>query len=291
MSKILITGATGSLGGQVINELLKKEGDFQIVAMGRDLSKLEGYQSKGIEVRQGDYDDFESLEKAFQGIDKLYFVSGSDIGNRLVQHENVVKAAKSANVQHVVYTSFERKNETDSSPLAAVAAGHLRAEALLKESGLSYTFLRHNLYMDLLPMFIGENVLEQGMIYLPAGQGKTSFVLRAEMAAASAAVLTTSGHEHKEYKISAPETHSFEEFAVILSELSGKDIKYISPSTEEFQKTLHDLGVPEPVIGITTGFALGIAEDDLDVASDDIEKLTGSKPTDVKTFLTSVYKK
>lgn len=291
MSKILVTGATGGLGSATIEWLLEKTSASDIVAMARDLSKLKDLEAKGIGIRSGDYTDYDSLVKAFTGIDKLYFVSGNDVENRVPQHENVARAAKAAGVSHVVYTSFERKNETASSPLAAVAEGHLKAEAAIKASGVPYTILKHNLYMEVIPLFIGEKVIEQGMIYLPAGDGKTSFMSRKDMAEVGASVLTSEGHENKYYNISSDQAYSFAEIAEMLTEISGKKINYVSPSADDFSKTLRGFGVPELVIGISLGFALGIAQEELDTTSDDPKRLTGHQPTPLKTFLTSVYGK
>lgn len=120
MSKILVTGATGGLGSAVVNFLLEKTAASNIAVLVRDSAKVEALKEKGVSIVVGDYSDIDSLIAAFQGIDKLYFVSGSDIQHRLLQQENVVKAAVAAGVKHVVYTSFQRKNETATSPIAFV---------------------------------------------------------------------------------------------------------------------------------------------------------------------------
>ena len=155
MKKILVTGATGGLGGEVLKLLVQKSGTEGVSAIARNVSKLASYKEKGVNVIQADYDDKESLVKAFQGIDTLYFVSGSDIPKRALQHQNVVAAAKEARVKQVVYTSFQRKDETANSPLAPVASAHLQTEKLLKESGMTYTIMKHTLYSEVLPMFFG----------------------------------------------------------------------------------------------------------------------------------------
>ena len=139
MNKILITGATGHLGKEVANALLKKVNASSVAVMVRDTTKAKDLEAKGVEIRTGDYGNDESLVKAFAGIDKLYFVSGSDMQNRVQHHKNVVKAAKEAGVKHIVYTSYQRKNETSTSPIAMVGEGHLAAEKALKESGITYT--------------------------------------------------------------------------------------------------------------------------------------------------------
>ena len=130
---ILVTGATGHFGNAVIDFLLKKGTEAnQISALVRNVQKAEDLKNKGIDLRTGSYDNYASLVSAFKGVDKLLFVSGSEVPNRLSQHENVVKAAKEAGVKHIVYTSFERKDETETSPLWGVAQSHLQTEKWLR---------------------------------------------------------------------------------------------------------------------------------------------------------------
>src|SRR5690606_12729824 len=123
-------------------------------------------KAKGINLKIGDYDNYLSLVEAFKGVDKLLLVSSSDVANRTQQHENAVNAAKEVGVKHILYTSSERKNETETSPIYFLGKSHLETERLIKESGLTYTIFRNNLYLEALPMFFGEQVLETG-IFLP----------------------------------------------------------------------------------------------------------------------------
>lgn len=286
---ILVTGATGPLGSAVVKFLTEKIEPSSIAVLARNPAKAEALKTLGVDVRQGDYEDYASLLKAFQGVEKLYFVSGSDLMKRGGQHMNIVNAAKEAGVKHIIYTSFQRKNESDSSPIALVANTHIDTEKAIKDSGLTYTIMKHNVYMDMLPMFIGEKVLENGTIFLPAGDGKAAYATRVDMAEAGARVLTSEGHENKEYEISNTESVSYGEIANDLSELSGKEIKYVSPSQEVFKAELTKLGVPEMYIGINAGFSEAIRQGEFDFPTTDLEKLLGRKPTPVKAFLKKAY--
>jgi NAD(P)H dehydrogenase (quinone) len=108
---ILVTGATGGLGSATIDFLLEKTAPANIAALVRNPEKAADLRAKGIEIRVGDYNDTASLVAAFTGVDKLYFVSGSDVATRTAQHQNVVQAAQQAGVGHIVYSSFDRKTE------------------------------------------------------------------------------------------------------------------------------------------------------------------------------------
>src|SRR5699024_114865 len=139
MSKLLITGATGHLGGATIKQLLQKTSADNIVAFARDENKAKDLIEKGIEVRYGNFDDTASLEKAVQGIDKVLLVSTVD-HNRFQQQKNVVDEAKKTGVKHVAYTSGVLK-DVDASPLKDHFKSHFQTEEYMKASGLSYTIL------------------------------------------------------------------------------------------------------------------------------------------------------
>ncbi len=287
---ILVTGATGNFGKSAIDFLLKKGiSSTNIVALVRDEEKATDLKGKGVALRIGDYDNYNSLLNAFKGIEKLLFVSGSDVFNREAQHQNVVKAAKASGVKHIVYTSFQGKNETESSPLWLVAQSHLMTETWLKESGMDYTILKNTLYMDFVPAFLGDKVLETGVIYLPAGNGKVGAVLRSEMAEATANILTSSNHAGKTYRFTNQEAFSYQEIAQQLSEITGKTINYISPTAEEYAQTLTGYGVPADFIGLFSSFAVAQANGELEMVGSDLSQILGRKLTSVKTFLNQVY--
>ncbi|WP_338733962.1 SDR family oxidoreductase [Mangrovimonas cancribranchiae] len=286
---ILITGASGNLGNAVTNELLYRIEASQIAVMSRDTSKVNKFKKKGVQIRQGDYNDYESLVKAFSGIDKLYFVSGSDIVSRMKQHENVIKAAKEVGVKHIVYTSFQRKTNKKDSVIQFVAESHINTEELIKNSGISYTILKHALYMEVLPLFIGEDVIEKQTIYLPANAGKVSFASRLDMAEGAAIILSTTGHENKEYEFGGEASYGMEDIAQILTKLSGKDVTYVSPKKDDFVTTLNDAGVPKPAIDVTVGFSQGIAAGEFNQPTTTLKDLLGRELLSLTTYLEAEF--
>jgi NAD(P)H dehydrogenase (quinone) len=187
----------------------------------------------------------------------------------------------------MVYTSVSMK-DINTSAIKVLMESHFQTEDYIKESGMGYTFLRNSLYADVIPMFVGENVLETG-IYLPAGDGKISFAFREEMGEATAKVLNTGGHENTTYTLANVETYSYQNVAEILSEISGKEINYFSPEVEDYTKTLTDAGVPKQYIDMFSGFALAKAKGEFDIVSDDLEQLLGRKPASLKTYLKTIY--
>lgn len=286
---ILVTGATGHFGKATINFLLQKGVPATgIAALVRDEAKAADLKAKGVTLRKGDYNDYASLVAAFTGVNKLLLVSGSDIANRSAQQANAVKAAKEAGVKYILYTSFERKNETESSPIALVAKAHIETEAAIKATGIAYTIFRNNLYTDYIPVFIGEKALETG-VYWPAGNAKLAVVAREDMAEAAANVLTGSGHENKEYIIANTEKITFNDVAETLSKITGKALPYISPSQDEYKAALTTAGVPEMYINMFAGFAEAIKQGEFESSHTDLELLLGRKPQTTAAFLQKFY--
>ncbi|WP_057937470.1 SDR family oxidoreductase [Algoriphagus resistens] len=289
MSKIVITGASGHFGKSTINFLIEKGVPASsITGLLRDESKAKDLIDKGINVKLGDYTNYQSLVTAFQGAEKLLLISGTDISNRASQHRNVINAAKEAGVNHILYTSFERKNESDDSPMALLAKSHIETDQALRESGLNYTIFRNNLYLDVIPLFVGQQVLETG-IFFPAGEGKVAFAARENLAEATANVLMEIGHENKEYAMNNVENYTFQSIADELSALTGNRIQYVSPEREVYRETLTKAGVPAEYIGMFSSFAEAIKQGEFENVKSDLENLLGKKPVSLKEYLAQTY--
>lgn len=287
---ILVTGASGHFGSVAIHTLLENGiSASHIKALIRTPAAAERWHQLGIEIALGDYDDYASLTKAFTGVSKVLFVSSSDLGNRLLQHRNVVLAAKEVGVGHLIYTSFQRTTESSASPLWGVAESHLQTERWIEESGIPFTFLRNNLYLDFLPAFIGTEVLQTGVVFVPAGQGRISAVLRSEMAEAAAKICITPGHEGKVYSFSHTESVSYETIAQHLAARSGKSVVYVSPNVDVYAKTLADFGVPSEHIEIFSSFALAQAGGELDAPTTDLTTILGRPLTPILEYITKIY--
>lgn len=289
--KILVTGATGHFGKAAIDALLKKGHPASaIIALVRDENKAAVLKTQGVEIRTGDYENYTSLVNAFTGVDKLLLVSSNDVNNRSAQQANAVKAAREAGVKYILYTSFVRKDESEASPIAFVAQSHIATEKAIRDSGLTYTIFRNNLYLDYVPVFIGEKVLNTG-IFWPAGNTPGAYALREEMAEAAANVLLSSGHDNKEYNVSNTASWTFPQVAETISKASGKQISYISPSQTEYKTALTTAGVPELYVNMFAGFAEAIRIGEFDTTTNtDLERLLGRKPTSLEEYLTTVYK-
>lgn len=286
---IAITGATGHLGQATIKHLLKNTNPKNITAIVRDEQKSSDLKALGIQIRVADYHSNDALNTAFQGIDKVVLISSSDFNDRLQQHKNVVDAAKKNGVKHIIYTGVSMVNFEDSV-LKDFMADHYQTEEYIKNSGLNYTLLQHNLYAEVIPMFLGENVTDTG-VFFPVGQGKVPFALRSEMAEAIANVATSEEHSHKTYRINSSESYDFQTVANAISKATNKEVPFIDTDVVQFESILKGANLPEMIIGMTIGFATAMKNGDFDFVSNDLEHLLGRKPAGAEEAMKELFGK
>ncbi|WP_221799946.1 NAD(P)H-binding protein [Oceanobacter mangrovi] len=284
---ILVTGVTGQLGFATINELNKHVPSNGIAALARSQNdKTNDLSDRGIDIRFGSYNDYESLVSAFQGIDKLLFISSGEAFADFTLHENVIKAAQTANVKQVIYTSTQRSTAIDESCLSEDLHGW--TEYALKKSGLNYVILRNSPYMESIPQILGQGVLESGY-HAPVGEGKISFATRTDMALATANVLCSQGHDFKTYDLGGIESVSFGEIIDEISKVTGKDIPFSSPETDDYIKSLTSDSFPEAAIQALVGFANQVNSGYFDNPSNDLASLIGRNPVSVSEFLKQTF--
>lgn len=284
----LITGTSGQLGHAAATYYLQNNPTETLAILSRSADKVKELTEKGAELRLGDYDDYNSLVQAFQGIDNLLLVSSNDLSNRETHHKNAINAAKEAGVKHVIFTSFQYVSTAADSPNGLMPV-YLETENYLKNSGLNYTILRNGMYTDLLPGYIGEQIRENKTVYVPAGENKAAFTSRNDLAEAAAILLKSGDFVNAEVDLTNTELVSFPEIAAILSEVLKSDIQYINPSTEEYSQALTAAGLPAEVVGLLTGITASIKVDEFVKTTDDLQNILKRKPQTVAAFLNDFY--
>ncbi|MDR4947857.1 SDR family oxidoreductase [Neobacillus cucumis] len=278
--KILVTGATGNLGSKVVDSLLKVIPASDLAVSVRNPEKAEGLRARGVDVRQGDFDRPETLEHAFKGIYRLLIISADgDNETRIRQHTDAVKAAERAGVKFIAYTSLG--NATESKNL--MAPPHVATEAAIIETGIPYSFLRNNWYLE------NEIGSIQGAIagapwVTSAGEGKVGWALRQDYADAAAAVLVGEGHENTVYELSGP-LLTQAELAAALGAVLGKEVPVQQVSDEKYAEIMKGLGLPDFVIPIVVGIQQSIRNGSLEVESNDFEKVLGRPVTPINEAL------
>lgn len=277
----IVTGASGQLGRQVIANMLEA-GAGPIIAVTRSPEKLADLADKGVEARKADFNDPASLASAFAGGKRLLIISTDDLepGKRLAAHSNAIAAASKEGINHIVYTSLT--SPVEESPIT-FSGDHRDTEAMIKATSATYTILRNNLYTDLVLMGGGQSI-GMGQHFAAAASGKTGYVTRADCArAAAAALMQESGSSVLD--ITGPAVVGQDEIAAILSEVSGKEIPYIPIPTEDLVQAMIGAGMPEFMARVFASFDTAMAENYLDVATGDLEKLTGQAGQSARDFL------
>lgn len=281
--KILVTGATGKLGSKVVESLLKSVPASDLAVSVRNPERAEGLRARGVEVRHGDFDHPETLNRAFAGIERLLIISADgDNELRIQQHINAVKAAERAGVKFIAYTSLA--NATESKNLMAPL--HVATESAIIKSGIPYSFLRNNWYLE---NEIGS--IQGAMAGAPwvtsAGNGKVGWALQQDYADAAAAVLVGNGHENTVYELSGP-LFTQAELASALGQVLGKEIPVQQVSDEEYAEIMKGSGVPDSAIPIVVGIQQSIRNGSLAVESNDFEKVLGRPVTSINEALTQL---
>ncbi len=249
---IAVTGATGQLGRLVIDGLKEQIAPEQIVALARNPEKA---ADLGVGSRGFDYGQPDQLVAALDGVTRLLLISSSEIGQRAVQHRNVIDAAKQAGVGHIVYTSLLH---ADRSPIS-LGQEHRATEADLLASGLAVTILRNGWYFENYTASIPA-ALANGAFVGCAGEGQLSLATRADYAAAAVAVLTGEGHAGKTYELAGDVAITLADLAAELSRQTGNTLPYVNLPEAEFAATLKGAGLPDV-------FAEGLARWDVDASN------------------------
>ena len=268
---IALTGATGQLGHYVLQDLLKTVPASQIVAIVRNPAKAQALSQQGVVVRQADYSDEAALTAALQGVNKLLLISSSEVGQRAVQHRNVINAAKAAGVTFIAYTSLLH---ADTSPLG-LAAEHIETEQMLADSGIAYALLRNGWYTE---NYLASAPLEHGVFIGAAGEGKIASATRADYAAAAARVIAGEGHAGKVYELAGDNAWTLSDLAAELSTHSGKNVVYQNLSEADFAAALKSVGLPAGLADMLADSDVGASKGGLFDDSHTLSTLIG-RPT------------
>jgi NAD(P)H dehydrogenase (quinone) len=218
-----ITGATGAIGGRIATRLAELRHAQRLVV--RDASRAP--ELAGAKVAEASYADPQALRRALAGVQTFFMVSASEASNRVQQHINAVDAAVEAGVERIVYLSF-----TGAAPDAtfAFARDHWRTEEHVRSTSVRYTFLRDNLYQDVIP-FIPDS---DGVIRGPAADGQVGAVARDDIADVAVAVLLRyGGHDGRTYDVTGPEAITLHQAAEELSRATGRSITYYAETLQE----------------------------------------------------------
>ena len=273
---LAVTGSTGALGGRVAR-LLASSGAAQRL-LSRDVTRAPQVDG-GVSVHFTGYADRPSVVHALEGASTLFMVSASESADRRDQHRAFVEAAAVAGVQHVVYTSF-----FGAAPDATftLARDHHATEEHIKASGMGWTFLRDNFYLDVFAHFVGED----GVIRGPAGDGVVSAVSLDDVAACAAEVLSRPDeHVGTTYDLTGPEALSLAAIAETLSVVLGHEVRYHDETIEEAYESRRKWPAPDFMYDAWVSTYTAIAAGELAPVTDHVLNLTGRPPMSLAELL------
>ncbi|NMG08484.1 SDR family oxidoreductase [Brasilonema sp. UFV-L1] len=279
---IVVSGATGNTGKHVV-KLLSQVKDVKVRAAVHSLEKARELP-ENVEVVQMDYAQPETVVSAFAGATKLYLVPPSD-PNRVRSEiaPIMVEAAKKAGIQYIVLISGLGIDREPITPTDREF--YLQVEGIVVDSGITHTILRCSWFHQnfISPVFFGPQV-QQGVVRLPVGEGRTGWIDARDIAAVAATVLTQTGHENKIYNLTGPEALTTSELTTILSKAAAREIKFMDVSEESFAQMLRNFGTRElliqGMIDIMGKWKIGAH----DIVTPDVEKVTGKKPISFEQF-------
>ena len=277
LPSLAVTGATGALGGLVARDLANRGLPQRLVVRSPERAPaLDGAHAVATAYR-----DRAAAERALDGVQTLFMVSASESADRLEEHRTFVDAAADAGVQHVVYTSFY-----GAAPDCTFTLGrdHFATEEHIRSRGLEYTFLRDSLYLDFLPMVVGED----GVIRGPAGDGRLAAVARQDVADVAVAVLLDpESHRGATYDLTGPESLSFAEVASILTEATGREVTYHDETDEEAYASRRRWDAPQWQYDAWVSTYTAVRAGEIETVTDDVRRITGHDPMSLRDVLAS----
>lgn len=274
-STLAVTGSTGHLGGLVARHLAGAGSQQRLLV--RDLSRAP--ELAGAVPVAISYADPVLAKAALEGVAVLFMVSAAEAEDRLQQHYTFVDAAAAAGVQHIVYTSFFGAAADSTFTLGR---DHFATEERIKASGMDYTFLRDNFYLDFLPLLAGED----GVIRGPAGDGVMAAVARADIARAAVTVLRDPAlHVGSSYDLTGPEDLSLARAAELLTAGTGRTITFQNETLDEAYASRARYGAPRWQVDAWVSTYTAIAAGELAGPTSAVHELTGREPLSLARFL------
>jgi len=220
---ILVTGATGNVGAEVVHALPDKA---QFIAGVRNPEKARQQFAEDVQVIAFDFADPETFAPALQGVDRIFLVRPPSITDVAI-FEPLIKAAKETGVQQIVFLSLQGIEKVSFVP-------HAKIETLIQQSGIPYTFLRAGFFMQNLNTTHRADIAERDELFIPAGKSRTAFIDARDIGAVAAQVLIEPGHENCAYTLTGAEAFSYVEVAEIFTSVLGREIRYPNPSVISF---------------------------------------------------------
>ena len=273
---ILLTGATGRVGRATASALLGANVPFRVLV--RDASKFALVDPR-VDVQEGDLSDTQSVRRALEGVERGLVVMANHPDQPALERQFVTLSAE-AGVAHLVKIS---SMEAAADAHAVLPLNHYATEQHIVDSGVDWTFLRPNFYMQNLLMY-AESIKRSGTFALPLGVALTAMIDTQDVGEVAATVLTGEGHGGRVYELTGPELMDFHEVARRLGEVIGTDLRYHEQSPEDFRATLGRFITSAWQLDAVCELFAEIAAGSLERRTDTVRELLGRAPTALESF-------
>lgn len=264
---ILVTGATGNVGKELVEQLLNREARVRVLV--RDKQKV-AYLGNRVEIAVGDLDKPETLADAMRSIEKLFFIS-----YHTEQVANLVEAAKKAGVRHIVKLS-----STEAEKSIGLGKWHREHEEFIKDSGMTWTIIRPSMFMTQTIKWWAATIKSRSAVYFPGGKGKVRAIDPRDVAAVACTVLTQPGHEGSTYSVTGPESLTIAEMVEIIGKVLGKRIRYISIPPALGGLWLRRNGLSKELVKALVQTFVALRKNEYATVTEDVERIIGHKPRD-----------
>ncbi len=279
---IVVTGATGLLGSQIVDRLLDRLPAEQIGVSVRDIDRAADLARRGVRVRRGDFADPDTLTTAFEDAEQVLIVSVDRLGDEAVAlHRTAIDAANRVGAERILYTSHQAVNP-DS--LFGPARDHAATEAYLAATGTPFTALRDGFHAATVPHLVGR-ALETGELVAPA-DGPVSWTAHADLAGAAAAILTDTNRPSREAPVlTAAEAVDLNQVAEMLSEMTGGTIRRVVVDDDDYVTGLTGHGVPDAAARMLLELFRAARRGEFAVTDPTLQELLGREPQPIRTVL------
>jgi NAD(P)H dehydrogenase (quinone) len=283
---IVVTGANGRLGRFVAHQLAQQGRADKVMLTSRNPDQIADLAELGFRTVAADFADVASLKKAFAGATTLLMISvPGPMDVRMPLHRNCVDAARSANIDRLVYTSRVNPSLDSLYPFAKI---HAFTEAHIKASGLTYTIVRNSEYIENISGAIAE-AANTGKLILPGASGRVAHISVVDIAKILASLLIGEGHANKTYELNGPEALNRDEIASLLAHVIQQPVVATPISREDFGALRKSQGRPPFMVDMAMGLFEAIDASEFAKVWPDAELLLGRAPTSVREHILNMH--